>query len=85
MEMTKLTIRVPANVLERAKNYAEINHTSLSRLVSQYLDQLPLQEGDLDNAPIVRSLIGILSPETSEEDYWRYIDKKYGDGHSNPG
>lgn len=85
MEMTKLTIRIPAKVLERAKSFAEMNDTSISRLVAQYLDQLPLQEGSLDNAPIVRSLIGILSPESSEEDYWRYIDEKYGDAHTNPG
>lgn len=84
MEMTKLTIRIPATVLERAKSYAEINHTSISRLVAQYLDQLPLQESDLDNAPIVRSLIGILSPQTSVEDYWQHIDEKYGHVHSNP-
>ena len=84
MEMTKLTVRIPADVLDRAKSYAEINQTSVSRLVSQYLSQLPLDNSYLDNAPIVRSLVGILSPETSEEDYWRYIDEKYGHAYSNP-
>ena len=79
MEMTKLTIRLPVNVLERAKSYAEINQTSVTRLVSNYLSQLPAEESYLEDAPIVQSLIGILSPETTEEDYWRYIDEKYGD------
>ena len=83
MEMTKLTIRVPAPVLERAKQYAESNQTSVTRLVSQYLSQLPIEDDYLQNAPIVQSLIGILSPETTVEDYWRYIDEKYGDGLSN--
>lgn len=78
MEMTKLTIRLPVNVLERAKSYAESNQTSVTRLVSNYLSQLPTEESFLMDAPIVQSLIGILSPETTEEDYWRYIDKKYG-------
>ncbi len=80
MEMTKLTIRIPVDVLERAKSYAETNQTSVTRLVSQYLSQLPLEDDFLKDAPIVRSLIGTLSPETTIEDYWRYIDEKYGDG-----
>lgn len=84
MEMTKLTIRVPIAVLERAKEYAENNQTSVTRLVSQYLSQLPVENDYLQDAPIVRSLIGILSPETTIEDYWRYIEEKYGDGLSNP-
>mgnify|MGYP001411242027 FL=1 len=84
MEMTKLTIRVPIAVLERAKKYAENNQTSVTRLISQYLSQLPVENDYLQDAPIVRSLIGILSPETTIEDYWRYIEEKYGDGLSNP-
>ena len=84
MEMTKLTIRVPIAVLERAKEYAENNQTSVTRLISQYLSQLPVENDYLQDAPIVRSLIGILSPETTIEDYWRYIEEKYGDGLSNP-
>ncbi len=84
MEMTKLTIRVPIAVLERAKEYAENNQTSVTRLISQYLNQLPVENDYLQDAPIVRSLIGILSPETTIEDYWRYIEEKYGDGLSNP-
>lgn len=83
MEMTKLTIRVPTTVLERAKEYAESNQTSVTRLVSQYLSQLPIEDNYLQDAPIVQSLIGILSPETTIEDYWRYIDEKYGDDISN--
>ena len=79
MEMTKLTIRIPADVLERAKAYAETNQTSVTRLVSQYLSQLPTEESYLKDAPITQSLIGTLSPDTTVEDYWRYIDEKYGD------
>ncbi len=83
MEMTKLTIRLPAYVLERAKTYAETNQTSVTRLVSQYLSQLPTEGSFLKDAPIVQSLIGILSPDTTVEDYWRYIDEKYGNASSN--
>lgn len=79
MEMTKLTIRIPADVLERAKAYAETNQTSVTRLVSQYLSRLPTEESYLKDAPITQSLIGTLAPDTTVEDYWRYIDEKYGD------
>jgi len=80
MEMTKLTIRIPADVLERAKAYAETNQTSVTRMVTQYLSQLPADKSYLREAPIVQGLIGILSPDTTVDDYWRYIDEKYGDG-----
>jgi hypothetical protein len=84
MEMTKLTIRIPLKVLERAKAYAETNDTSVTQLVTHYLSQLPEEDDFLENAPIVRSLIGILSPDTTVDDYWRYIDEKYGYGSSSP-
>lgn len=79
MEMTKLTIRIPADVLERAKDYAEANQTSVTRLVTQYLSQLPVLESYLEDAPIVRGLIGTLPSDVSIEDYHRYLDEKYGD------
>lgn len=57
MEIAKLTIRLPINVLERAKSYAESNQTSVTRLVSNYLSQLPAEESFLKDAPMVQSLI----------------------------
>ncbi len=79
MEMTKLTIRIPAKVLERAKAYAETNETSVTQLITQYLIQLPRQESYLKDAPIVQRLVGTLPPEASIEDYHRYLEEKYGD------
>lgn len=79
MEMTKLTIRVPADVLDRAKSFAELNHTSVSRLVSHYLSRLPIEDSYLKDAPITQRLIGTLPSTVSIEDYHRYLDEKYGD------
>lgn len=79
MEMTKLTIRIPVKVLERAKAYAQTHDTSVTRLVSQYLSLLPVEGSYLKDAPIVQRLIGTLPPEASIEDYYRYLDEKYGD------
>lgn len=78
MESTKLTIRVPREVLERAKQYARDHRTSLTRLVSEYLRQLPVDNDPLVDAPIVQRLSGILSPDVSIEDYRQYLAEKYG-------
>jgi hypothetical protein len=78
MEDTKLTIRVPRDLLEGAKQYARENRTTLTRLVSAYLRQLSTQSDPLADAPIVRRLSGTLSRDTSVEDYERYLEQKYG-------
>lgn len=79
METTKLTIRIPASVLERAKAYAENNQTSVTRLVSHYLSRLPVEDSFLDHAPIVQRLTGILPSEISVDHYHQHLDDKYGD------
>jgi len=78
MESTKLTIRVPRKVLERAKQYAREHQTSLTRLVSEYLQQLPVENDPLVDAPIVQRLSGLVSPDVSIEDYQQYLEEKYG-------
>ncbi len=77
MESTKLTIRIPRKVLERAKQYAREHETSLTRLVSEYLGQLPADNDLIVDAPIVHRLSGILSPDVSIEDYQQYLEEKY--------
>ncbi len=78
MKSTKLTVRVPRDVLERAKDYARENQTSLTRLISEYLRQLPVESDLLVDAPIVQRLSGLLSPDQTVEDYQRYLEEKYG-------
>lgn len=78
MESTKLTIRIPRRVLERAKEYAREHQTSLTRLVSEYLQQLPVENDPLVDAPIVQRLSGLVSPDVSIEDYQQYLEEKYG-------
>ena len=78
MESTKLTIRIPRKVLERAKEYAREHQTSLTRLVSEYLQQLPVENDPLVDAPIVQRLSGLVSSDVSIEDYQQYLEEKYG-------
>ena len=78
MEKTKLTVRVPRDLLEEAKRYASEHDTTLTRLVSEFLRQLSIQDNPLADAPVVRRLSGTLSPEASIDDYRKYLEKKHG-------
>jgi len=77
MNDTKLTVRVPRNLVKKAKLYAAQNHTTLTDLIEAYLQNLPSQ-GLLEDAPIVQRLSGILSREISIEDYHKHLEEKYG-------
>jgi hypothetical protein len=78
MERTKLTVRVPLDLLKEAKRYAREHNTTLTRLVSEYLRQLSAQDDPLPDAPVVRRLSGTLSLDASVEDYHRYLEEKHG-------
>jgi hypothetical protein len=78
MEKTKLTIRVPKDLLENAKRYAQQNDTTLTRLISSYLQRLSTQDDLLGQSPVVKRLTGILSQEITEGGYYDYLGKKYG-------
>ena len=78
MNKTKLTVRVPKDLLENAKRYAKQNDTTLTRLVSSYLQRLSTQDDLLGQSPAVKRLTGILSREITEQDYYDYLEKKYG-------
>jgi hypothetical protein len=75
---TKLTVRVPKRALARAKRYAKAHRTTLTKLISTFLEQLPAGSDVLHRAPLVRRLTGILSMDVSIEDYKRHLDEKYG-------
>lgn len=77
MEETKLTVRVPRDLLENVKRYAAQNHTTLTELIEAYLRRIPAQH-PLENAPIVRRLSGSLSSGVSIQDYKKHIEDKYG-------
>jgi hypothetical protein len=78
MEQTKLTIRLPRDLVEGAKLYARTHRTSLTRLIAAYLRQLGSQEDPLAHAPAVRRMSGILPSNASVDDYHAYLEDKYG-------
>jgi Family of unknown function (DUF6364) len=80
MKDSRLTVRVPRNLLEEAREYARENRTTLTRLVSEYLRQLAARRDPLADAPIGRRLSGSLSQKVSLEDYKEHLEDKYGRG-----
>lgn len=75
---TKLTVRVPKHLLENAKRYAHAHQTTVTELITAYLQQVPTGSEVLDHAPIVRRLTGLLSPQVSPEDHKKHLEEKYG-------
>ena len=68
MQAAKLTLKLEKTAISRAKKYAKINNTSLSRLVEKYFQDLSqvLQnpKKPLPITPRVRKLSGILKNKT---------------------
>ena len=77
MHETKLTVRVPRDLLDNIKRYAAQNNTTLTNLIEAYLRRIPAGQ-PLENAPIVRRLSGVLSPDATIQEYKEHLEKKYG-------
>ncbi len=58
---TKLTIKLDKEVIERAKRFARDQHTTLSRLIENYLVNLTRDNDEpVRVSPLVKSLSGII-------------------------
>jgi Family of unknown function (DUF6364) len=77
MQETKLTVRVPRDLLENMKRYAAQNNTTLTDLIEAYLRRIPSSQS-LENAPIVRRLSGTLPLDVTIQDYRKHLEEKYG-------
>lgn len=79
----KLTLSLDQIIIERAKDYAKLNNTSLSKMIEAYFDSLTNKENDelaIKITPLVESLSGVITlPD--EFDYkkekLKYLLKKY--------
>ena len=84
---TKLTLKLDQAVIARAKRFAKAHHTSVSKMVERYLDQVTKQEEreDEELTPLVRSLYGIaFLPENADvkQDYYEHLLKKHSPEHA---
>jgi hypothetical protein len=72
---TKLTLRLNKNVIERAKQYAQLHKTSISRLVESYLDVVTKQsKPENEITPLVESLSGVMEVDINFDHKKEYTD-----------
>jgi len=77
--MAKLTLSVDSGVVKRAKRYASLRGTSISRLVERYLNLLSRRvhaPTDKDT-PVLARLRGSLKGASDERTYKRHLERKY--------
>ena len=75
MALTKLTLSVDEELIRKAREYSRRYETSISQLVSNFLERLP--EPGQEFSPTVRRLYGILPSDVDEADYRRHLEEKY--------
>jgi hypothetical protein len=73
--MEKLTLSVDGAVIARAKDYAAVRGTSVSRLVETFLDAVTRQ-APAARPPVLTRLRGSLKG-ARPTDYHRYLERKY--------
>lgn len=77
---TKLTLQLNKEVIEQAKEYAQAQNTSLSKLVETILSKLVSDDQQPELSPLVKSLSGVIELESGynlQEDYADYLSEKY--------
>jgi hypothetical protein len=78
---TKLTIKLDADVITRAKSYAKHRKTSLSKMIESYLDSVTKPDSrKIEITPLVKSLGGVITlPDDYDykKDYTDYLTRKY--------
>ena len=75
MPRKKLTLSVDEEAIRKARWFSKRHHTSISRLVSDFLSSL----GNAENpdTPIVTRLRGVLRSDARVEDYEEYLIEKH--------
>lgn len=77
MSKAKLTVRIPQDLLDKFRRYAEAKNTTMISLVENYLRRLHHQEIPAD-APVTRRLSNTLSQQIKVEDHKKHLVEKYG-------
>jgi hypothetical protein len=78
---TKLTLKLEQDIIEKAKDYAKLRKTSLSKLIENYLQRITNEPRESEKiTPLVKSLTGVLKlPEDFDHKkaYADYLTAKY--------
>lgn len=80
MAKERINLLIERTALEKGRRYSDLHQTSISRLVTEFLSNLPVEEEKGGDAltPTVRRLLGVAAGGAGEEDYGRYLLEKYG-------
>jgi len=84
---TKLTLRMDEKVIHAAKNYAQRQGVSLSKVVADYLQMISVKAHSAKNraafepTPILSEITGVLRKTSRRKDlrkeYHDYLEEKY--------
>lgn len=80
---SKLTIQLDSFVIEKAKQYAQAQKTSLSKMIESYLRSVTSDEDrkeEIEISPLVRSVSGVITlPEKFDykKEYLDHITQKH--------
>lgn len=80
MSKQSLNLSLEESAIERGRSYSQRHGTSISKLVNDFLEQLPVDEPPegVELTPTVRRLLGAAKGGPGEEDYRRHLLEKYG-------
>lgn len=79
MATTPKNLSLDDAAIKRGERYSKLHGTNLSRLVSDFLNQLPLAATDEPTSPAVQRLRGIAaSSRDGKTAYQRHLSRKYG-------
>jgi len=58
----KLTLSLNQKIIEKAKKFAKLNNTSLSKMIESYFESLTNSEdsNEIPTTPLVKSLTGVI-------------------------
>jgi len=73
----KLTLKLNKDAIERAKRYSRRKHTSLSRMVQVFFEQLEEKESPPEGAIVSRLAGSVPIPDRFDDEYAEYLWKKY--------
>ncbi len=77
---SKLTLKLNESVINQAKQYAEANNISLSKLIENYLRAITSEKKENTQiSPLVKSLTGVIKLDEDDyrKDYTDFLHKKY--------
>ncbi len=76
---TKLTLKLDSEIIGKAKSYAKVHDSSLSKLIEKFLRNLTRNNDKNLVSPLVQELSGIMEKHQlpDETDRYKYLMGKY--------